>query len=122
MNKLLSLSPVLAALLMGASGPVMAQAGGKPAATTGGTTATGDVDKLVRDRGCMACHAIDKKMVGPAFKDVAAKYKTEKDAVNKLVTKVMKGGSGVWGAIPMPPQALSDEEAHKMVDWVLKQK
>lgn len=78
--------------------------------------------KLAQARNCTACHAVNQKLVGPAYKDVAAKYAGKKDAVNLLVTKVMKGGSGVWGAIPMPPQAVSDAEAHQLVQWILKQK
>lgn len=78
---------------------------------------------LAKAKNCMACHAIGSKLVGPAFKDVAAKYAGQKDAEGKLVTKVMKGGSGVWGAIPMPanPQ-VSEAEAHTLVQWVLSQK
>jgi len=78
---------------------------------------------LATAKNCMACHAIDKKVVGPAYKDVAAKYKGDKTAADKLATKVVKGGGGVWGAIPMPanPQ-VSDAEAKKLVAWVLSQK
>jgi cytochrome c len=78
--------------------------------------------KLAQQKNCLACHAVDKKIVGPSYQDVAKKYAGQKDAVNLLVTKLMKGGAGVWGAVPMPPQALSDEEAHQLVQWVLKQK
>jgi len=78
---------------------------------------------LAKAKNCMACHAIGSKLVGPAYKDVAAKYAGQKDAENKLVTKVMKGGSGTWGAIPMPanPQ-VSEAEARTLVKWVLAQK
>jgi cytochrome c len=78
---------------------------------------------LAKAKTCMACHAIDKKLVGPAYKDVAAKYAGQKDAEAKLVAKVMKGGSGTWGPVPMPanPQ-VSDAEAHTLVKWVLSQK
>ena len=78
--------------------------------------------KLAQSKNCLACHAVDKKIVGPAYKDVAAKYAGKKEAVNMLVTKIMKGGSGVWGAVPMPPQPVSDAEAHQLVQWILKQK
>ena len=61
--------------------------------------------KLATDKNCMACHAIDKKLVGPSYKDVAAKYAGQKDAADKLAAKIVKGGSGVWGAIPMPANA-----------------
>ncbi|UGQ49173.1 c-type cytochrome [Massilia endophytica] len=76
-------------------------------------------EELAKSKNCMACHAIDKKMVGPAYKDVAAKYKGQKGAEDKLVQKVLKGGSGTWGAVPMPPNAVSDAEAHALVKWVL---
>jgi len=78
---------------------------------------------LATAKNCMACHAIDKKMVGPAFKDVAKKYAGDKSAVDKLAAKVIKGGAGVWGPVPMPanPQ-VNDAEAHKLVAWVLSQK
>ncbi|HCY15115.1 MAG: cytochrome C' [Curvibacter sp. GWA2_64_110] len=78
---------------------------------------------LATSKNCMACHAVDKKLVGPAFKDVAAKYKGDKSAADKLAAKVIKGGAGVWGPVPMPanPQ-VNDAEAHKLVAWVLSQK
>ena len=78
---------------------------------------------LAKAKNCMACHAVANKLVGPAFKDVAAKYAGQKDAEAKLVAKVMKGGSGVWGAIPMPanPQ-VSEAETHTLVKWILAQK
>jgi len=79
--------------------------------------------ELAKAKNCMACHAVSSKLVGPAYKDVAAKYAGQKDAENKLVAKVMKGGSGTWGAIPMPanPQ-VSEAEARTLVKWVLAQK
>ena len=75
---------------------------------------------LATKKNCMACHAIDKKLVGPAYKDVAAKYAGQKDAVDKLAQKVLKGGTGAWGSIPMPanPQ-VSDAEAKQLVEWIL---
>ena len=78
--------------------------------------------KLAQSKGCTACHAIDKKLVGPAYKDVAAKYAGKQDAVKPLVTKVMKGGSGVWGPIPMPPQQVTEAEATRLVQWLEKPK
>lgn len=77
---------------------------------------------LAKAKNCMACHAVDKKMVGPAFKDVAAKYAGQKDAAAKLADKVIKGGTGVWGQIPMPANAVSKDEADKLVAWVLAAK
>ncbi|SFL68666.1 cytochrome c [Rugamonas rubra] len=78
---------------------------------------------LAKAKNCMACHAVGSKLVGPAYKDVAAKYAGQKDAEAKLVAKVLKGGSGAWGAIPMPanPQ-VSEAEAKTLVKWVLAQK
>src|SRR6478672_10562139 len=78
---------------------------------------------LAKAKNCMACHAIGTKLVGPAYKDVAAKYAGQKGAEDKLVQKVMKGGSGVWGPVPMPanPQ-VSEAEARSLVKWVLAQK
>jgi cytochrome c len=78
---------------------------------------------LAKAKNCMACHAIGSKLVGPAYKDVAAKYAGQKDAEAKLVAKVIKGGSGVWGPVPMPanPQ-VSEAEAQSLVKWVLAQK
>jgi cytochrome c len=78
---------------------------------------------LAKAKNCMACHAIQTKLVGPAYKDVAAKYAGQKDAEAKLVQKVIKGGSGVWGAVPMPPNPqVTEAEAHTLVKWVLSQK
>ena len=76
--------------------------------------------QLATAKNCMACHAIDRKLVGPAYKDVAAKYAGQKDAADKLAAKVMKGGSGVWGPVPMPANTqVSPDEAKKLVAWVL---
>lgn len=78
---------------------------------------------LATAKNCMACHAIDKKLVGPSYKDVAAKYADQKDAADKLAAKIMKGGSGVWGAIPMPANAqVNAAEAKTLATWVLVQK
>ncbi|HJV61920.1 MAG TPA: c-type cytochrome [Albitalea sp.] len=79
--------------------------------------------ELAQQKNCLACHAVDKKVVGPAYKDVAAKYAGQKDAVDKLTQKVLKGGSGVWGAVPMPanPQ-VNEAEAKQLVQWILTQK
>lgn len=78
---------------------------------------------LATKKNCMACHAVATKLVGPAYKDVAAKYKADKGAADKLAAKVIKGGSGVWGAVPMPanPQ-VNEAEAKTLVAWILSQK
>jgi cytochrome c len=78
---------------------------------------------LATAKNCMACHAVDKKVVGPAYKEVAAKYKADKGAVDKLAEKIMKGGSGVWGAVPMPANAqVKPDEAKKLAAWVMATK
>ena len=78
---------------------------------------------LATSKNCMACHAVDKKLVGPSYKDVAAKYAGQKDAVEKLAVKIIKGGSGVWGPIPMPPNAqINEADAKKLATWVMTQK
>ncbi|KAF3999917.1 c-type cytochrome [Glaciimonas immobilis] len=75
---------------------------------------------LAKAKNCMACHSIGNKIVGPAFKDVAKKYEGQPDAEDKLVQKVLKGGSGSWGMIPMPANTqVSDVEAHTLVKWIL---
>jgi cytochrome c len=79
--------------------------------------------ELATKKNCLACHAVDKKLVGPAYKEVAAKYKGDAGAAAKLADKIQKGGVGVWGQIPMPanPQ-VSPDEAKTLVAWVLSQK
>ena len=78
---------------------------------------------LATSKNCMACHAVDKKLVGPSYKDVAAKYAGQADAVDKLAVKIVKGSAGVWGPIPMPANAqVNDAEAKKLAAWVLAQK
>jgi cytochrome c len=79
--------------------------------------------ELAQSKNCLACHAVDKKVVGPAYKDVAAKYRGQKDAADKLAQKIMKGGAGVWGPVPMPanPQ-VNEAEAKKLAAWVLSLK
>ena len=79
-------------------------------------------EALAKAKNCMSCHAIDKKLVGPAYKDVAAKYKGDAGAVDKLAAKIKAGGKGVWGEIPMPPNNVTPDEAKKLATWVLSQK
>ncbi len=79
--------------------------------------------ELAQKKNCLACHSVEKKVLGPAFKDVAAKYAGQKDAPAKLAEKVMKGGSGVWGNIPMPANTqVNEAEAKQLVDWILSLK
>jgi cytochrome c len=80
-------------------------------------------EALAQKNGCLACHAIDKKVVGPAYKDVANKYRGDKTAQAKLEKKVKEGGMGVWGDIPMPPNSfVSDADIKSLVSWVLSLK
>ncbi len=84
------------------------------------STAQASAD-LARSKNCLACHAVDRKLVGPSFKDIANRY-TEKDSI-QLSTAIRKGGSGKWGPIPMPANTqVSEAEAKSLVDWILKQK
>ncbi len=77
-------------------------------------------EAMMKKDGCAACHAIDKKVVGPAYVDVAAKYKSDKDAVAMLAKKVKEGSTGVWGPIPMPPNAATSEaDVKELVTWIL---
>ena len=82
-----------------------------------------NVDDLLKKHACLSCHAVDKKLVGPAYKEVAAKYRPQKDAQKLLVEKVKKGGVGAWGQVPMPPNAaVPDADLNAMVKWILAQK
>jgi cytochrome c len=78
-------------------------------------------EALAKSKGCLGCHSIDNKIVGPAYKDVAKKYAGQ-NVVDTLAEKVMKGGGGVWGSMAMPPNAVSADEAKKLVQWVLSLK
>ena len=80
-------------------------------------------EALAQKSGCTACHSVDKKIIGPAYKDVAAKYKADKDADKNLAAKVKAGGTGVWGQIPMPPNAqVSDADIKTLVAWIMSLK
>ena len=80
-------------------------------------------EALAKAKNCMSCHAVDKKVVGPSYKDVAKKYAGNAGAAATLEAKVKKGGSGVWGTVPMPPNpAVSDADIKKLVAWVLATK
>ena len=95
------------AVLLGllAAGPVMAS------------------DELAKKHACFACHTLDKKMVGPSYKDVAAKYRSDKEAQKTLALKVKNGSQGVWGTVPMPPNsAVPDADIDTLVKWILSQK
>ena len=80
-------------------------------------------EELAKKYACFACHATDKKMVGPAYKDVSAKYRADKDAAKKLAAKVKNGSQGVWGTVPMPPNStVPDADINALVKWILSQK
>ncbi len=75
---------------------------------------------LATAKNCMSCHTVDKKLVGPSYKEVAAKYAGQADAVDKLAVKIMKGGSGVYGPVPMPANTqVNEAEAKKLAAWIL---
>ena len=82
-----------------------------------------NVDELLKKHACLSCHALDKKLVGPSYKEVAGKYRGQPGAEKTLAEKVKKGGVGTWGQIPMPPNAaVSDADLNAMVKWILSQK
>lgn len=93
-------------------------------AATGAVTSPAFADEaLAKAKNCMACHAVDKKVVGPAYKEVAKKYAGNAKAADMLSAKVIKGGAGVWGPVPMPANAqVNDAESKKLVAWILAMK
>ena len=90
--------------------------------TGGAATTDAAATQLLTKYNCQACHTVDKKLVGPAYKEVAAKYAGDTAAPAKLEQKVKNGGSGVWGAIPMPPNNVPDADLKILVEWILVQK
>ena len=101
---------------------VIAASASKPAAIAKTTSAAIDVDELLNANACLGCHAIDTKIVGPSFHDIAAKYTGQANAELKLSTSIKNGGAGKWGQVPMPPMAsLSDEEASALAVYILGQ-
>lgn len=98
----------LIALALAGPAPARAQAAGT------------DFAKLARTKNCMSCHGVDRRIVGPSFKDVAAKYAGQKDAADKLAQKIIHGGSGAWGVVAMPAnRQVSDAEAKQLVGWIM---
>jgi cytochrome c len=80
-------------------------------------------EKIAIRAGCMTCHAATKKVIGPAYRDIAIKYKGKPNAVAMLSERIRKGGKGVWGEIPMaptPPERLSDADLKAVLTWVLQ--
>ncbi len=86
-----------------------------------GTVQAADEEALAKAKNCLACHAVDKKVVGPSYKEVAKKYAAKDEAM--LAEKIIKGGKGVWGQIPMPANpSVTPDEANKLVKWILSLK
>jgi cytochrome c len=80
-------------------------------------------EELAKKHACLACHAVDKKLVGPSYKDIAAKYRSDGGAEARLADKVKKGSQGTWGQVPMPPNAaVPDGDVRALVKWILSQK
>lgn len=100
---------------------MVAAAGALMLAGQAGAADAKAAEALAQKSGCLACHSVDKKVIGPSYKDVAAKYKGDKGAEAKLVAKVKNGGSGVWGPIPMPANSphVKDEDIKTIVHWIL---
>jgi cytochrome c len=102
---------------------VLSAALGVLAVFAAGTARAQNVDDLLKKHNCLACHTVDKKLVGPSYQEVAKKYAGQKDAEKMLAEKVKKGGVGVWGQIPMPPNAaVPDADIQTMVKWILTKK
>ncbi|MCK6427182.1 MAG: c-type cytochrome [Burkholderiaceae bacterium] len=80
-----------------------------------------DPVKLAQKKNCTACHALDKKLVGPAFRDIAARYRGNDAALDTLTLKTIRGGTGMWGQIPMPANSISESDARTIVTWILNQ-
>jgi len=81
-----------------------------------------DAQQLLKDKACLACHTVDNKVVGPAYKDVAKKYRARKDAAEYLSKKIREGSNGVWGQVPMPPNQVSEAEANTLAKYILSLK
>jgi cytochrome c5 len=113
-------APAQAPAAAQAAAPAAATKTPPPAAAPGGSLDMASATAMMQKDGCAACHSVDKKIVGPAYQDVAAKYKGDKDAPTKLVQKVKAGGSGIWGSVPMPPNAqVPDADVKALVSWIL---
>jgi cytochrome c551/c552 len=94
-----------------------------PAVDTLATEGEDPVQKLLNANACNGCHSLDQRVVGPSFKEVAARYAADPDAAQKLQEKIRKGGQGAWGQVPMPPNPdLAAADLARLVGWVLQQK
>jgi len=103
---------------------LIALAGVAGQALAPGAWAQAGIEAAMNRAGCLSCHAKDRKLVGPAYKDVAARYKGQADMVARLMDKTRKGGSGVYGPVPMPPhpaERISDADLKAAIEWILKQ-
>jgi cytochrome c len=90
------------------------------AVLSSGAALAADAQQLLKEKACLACHTVDKKLVGPAYKEVAAKYKSRKDAEAYLAKKIKEGSTGVWGPVPMPPNGtVADDEAKTLAKYIL---
>jgi cytochrome c len=90
------------------------------AVLSSGAALAADAQQLLKEKACLACHTVDKKLVGPSYKEVAAKYKSRKDAEAYLSKKIKEGSTGVWGQVPMPPNGtVADDEARTLAKYIL---
>lgn len=106
--------------MMKAIATILAAAAGASLAAGAHAADAKAAEALLKSSGCTVCHAVDKKLIGPAYKDVAAKYRGKKGAEDELIKKVKAGSKGVWGEVPMPPNAhVKDADIKTMVQWVL---
>lgn len=89
-------------------------------ALSSGAALAANAEQLLKEKACLACHTLDKKLVGPAYKEVAAKYKSRKDAEAYLAKKIKEGSNGVWGPVPMPPNGtVADDEARTLAKYIM---
>ena len=102
----------------GKAAPMEAPSAANPPAATAPTAAGAAALALLQQNNCTACHGINSKIIGPGFTDIARKYAEQADAAHYLAGKIRAGGSGVWGAIPMPPQTLNDADAQAIATWL----
>lgn len=86
------------------------------------TALAADGETIFKGKPCVACHSVETKMIGPSFKEVAAKYAGQTDASSIIIQSMKAGSQNKWGAIPMPPNMLTDEEANALAEWILSQK
>ncbi|TWH64307.1 cytochrome c [Azomonas agilis] len=86
-----------------------------------GSAQAQDAQALYNSKACVACHKVDMRLVGPSYKEIAAKYAGQEGAAAVLAARMKQGSQGVWGPIPMPPNALTDEEARILAEWILQQ-